>query len=122
MHHMRTFKPLKKGISHHDKNFSQNVNVAGQNKCRGIVSRKISLFVKMQRGRSPSFELFQLDMYGSEIIKGQLVSIFFVPGIFLRRRDKVNEVEISTCLSPIPVFSTRGHTEKEGNICQLETF
>ena len=27
------------------------------------VSRKISLFGKMQRGRSPSFELFQLDMY-----------------------------------------------------------
>ena len=29
-----------------------------------MVSRKISLFGKMQRGRSPSFELFQLDMYG----------------------------------------------------------
>ena len=28
-----------------------------------MVSRKISLFGKMQRGRSPSFELFQLDMY-----------------------------------------------------------
>ena len=28
-----------------------------------MVSRKISLFDKMQRGRSPSFELFQLDMY-----------------------------------------------------------
>ena len=30
-----------------------------------MVSRKISLFGKMQRGRSPSFELFQLDMYAS---------------------------------------------------------
>ena len=30
-----------------------------------MVSRKISLFRKMQRGRSPSFELFQLDMYVS---------------------------------------------------------
>ena len=28
------------------------------------VSRKISLFGKLQRGRSPSFELFQLEMYG----------------------------------------------------------
>ena len=28
-----------------------------------MVSRKISLFGKMQRGRSPSFELFQLDLY-----------------------------------------------------------
>ena len=28
-----------------------------------MVFRKISLFGKMQRGRSPSFELFQLDMY-----------------------------------------------------------
>ena len=31
--------------------------------CRGLVLRKISLFYKMQRGRSPSFELFILDMY-----------------------------------------------------------
>ena len=30
------------------------------------VSRKISLFGKLQRGRSPSLELFQLDMYGIE--------------------------------------------------------
>ena len=30
-----------------------------------MVLRKISLFGKMQRGRSPSFELFQLDMYGN---------------------------------------------------------
>ena len=29
-------------------------------------SRKISLFGKIKRGRSPSFELFQLDMYGIE--------------------------------------------------------
>ena len=29
-----------------------------------MVSPKISLFGKMQRGRSPSFELLQLDMYG----------------------------------------------------------
>ena len=28
-----------------------------------MVLRQISLFGKMQRGRSPSFELFQLDMY-----------------------------------------------------------
>ena len=28
-----------------------------------MVSRKISLFSKMQRGRSPSFELLQLHMY-----------------------------------------------------------
>ena len=31
--------------------------------CHGLVLRKISLFYKMQRGRSPSFELFILDMY-----------------------------------------------------------
>ena len=41
------------------------MNVAGQNKCCRIASRKISLFGKMQRGKSPSFELFQLDMYAS---------------------------------------------------------
>ena len=29
-----------------------------------MVLRKISLFGKMQRGRSSSFELLQLDMYG----------------------------------------------------------
>ena len=28
-----------------------------------MVSRKISLFGKIQRGSSPSFEFFQLDMY-----------------------------------------------------------
>ena len=28
-----------------------------------MFSRKISLFGKMKRGRSPSFELFKLDMY-----------------------------------------------------------
>ena len=33
-------------------------------KCREITSRKISLFGKMQGGRSPSSELIQLDMYG----------------------------------------------------------
>ena len=33
-----------------------------------MVSRKISLFGKMQRGRSPSFELFQLDMYAIETV------------------------------------------------------
>ena len=31
-----------------------------------MVSRKISLFEKMQRGRSPSFEHFQLDMYATK--------------------------------------------------------
>ena len=35
------------------------------------VSRKISLFGKMQRGRSPSFELFQLDMKFRENIGSQ---------------------------------------------------
>ena len=34
-----------------------------------MLSRKISLFGKVQRGRSPSFELFQLDMYDLEICK-----------------------------------------------------
>ena len=54
----------KEGISHHFQNFiSKNLNVDGQNKCHRMVSRKISLFGKMQRGRSPSFGLFQLDMY-----------------------------------------------------------
>ena len=40
------------------------------------VSRKISLFGKMQRGRSPSFELFQLDMYeyNYQIIKNKLMT------------------------------------------------
>ena len=52
-------------MSHHFQNFSCNLNVDGQNLCRGMVSRKISLFGKIQRGRSPSFELFQLDMYGN---------------------------------------------------------
>ena len=33
-----------------------------------MVSHKNSLFGKMQRGRSPSFELFQLDMYVYEYI------------------------------------------------------
>ena len=54
----------KEGIStHHFQNFSRNLNVDGQNLCYWMVSRKISLFCKIQRGRSPSFELFQLDMY-----------------------------------------------------------
>ena len=34
-----------------------------------MVSRKISLFDKMQRGRSPSFEFFQLDMYAAVAAK-----------------------------------------------------
>ena len=38
----------KEGISHHFQNFSQNLNVGGQNQCRWMVSRKISLFGKMQ--------------------------------------------------------------------------
>ena len=42
--------------------FQQELNVDGQIQCRGMVSRKISLFGRMQRGKSPSFELFQLDM------------------------------------------------------------
>ena len=33
-----------------------------------MVSRKISLFSMMQRGRSRSFELFQLDKYEISII------------------------------------------------------
>ena len=59
----RVISHSKKGISHHFQNFSQNVNFYGWNKCHKIVSRKISIFSKMQRGRSPPFELLQLDMY-----------------------------------------------------------
>ena len=39
------------------------------------VSHKISLFGKMQRGRSPSFELFQLDMYAVRVF----VKIISIP-------------------------------------------
>ena len=35
----------------------------GQNKCRKIVSRKIAFLGKIQRGISPSCELFIVDMY-----------------------------------------------------------
>ena len=58
----------REGISQHFQNFSRNLNVDGRNKCRETVSRKISLFSKMQRGRSPSFELLQLDMYDRHIV------------------------------------------------------
>ena len=59
------FKAIpRREYSHQFQNFSRNLNVDGPNKCREMVSRKISLFSKMQRGRSPSFELLQLDMYG----------------------------------------------------------
>ena len=57
----------KEGMCPHVKKFSLNLNVSGQNKCSGTVSRKISLFCKMQRERSLSFELFQLDMYEIDI-------------------------------------------------------
>ena len=40
-----------------------------------MVSRKISLFGKMQRGRSPSFELFQLDMYVKSKLILKMVSV-----------------------------------------------
>ena len=53
---------------HHFQHFSQNSNVDGQNLCRWTVLRKISLFGKMQRVRSPYFEHFQLDMYENEVI------------------------------------------------------
>ena len=59
----RVLSHYKEGISHHFQNFSRNLNVHRQNKCCGMVSLKISLLGKMQRGRSPSFELFQLEMY-----------------------------------------------------------
>ena len=51
------------------------MNVAGQNKCRRIVSRKISLFDKMQGGRSPSFDLFHLDMYENNTLTVQFLNI-----------------------------------------------
>ena len=41
-------------------------------------SRKISLFVKMKRGRSPSFELFQLDMYVKSFTQSLSNFIFLV--------------------------------------------
>ena len=41
---------------------------------RGMVSRKISFFCKMQKGRSPSVEFFKLDMYvDSKINKCQVI-------------------------------------------------
>ena len=60
---MKSLSHSKEGISHHFPNFCRNLNVDGWNKCRCMASCKISLFFKMQRGRSPSFELLQLDMY-----------------------------------------------------------
>ena len=60
------FSHYKERISNHFQNFSQNLNnltkLMSQN-AQMPVSRKISLFGKLQTGRSPSFELFQLDMY-----------------------------------------------------------
>ena len=54
-------------ISHHFQNFSLNSNVDGRSKCREMVSCKIFLFGKMQRGRTRSFQLFQLDMYAYSV-------------------------------------------------------
>ena len=39
-----------------------------------MVSRKISLFGKIKRGRSPSFELLQLDMY-EKALRDELVKV-----------------------------------------------
>ena len=65
LHYMKSFKPFKGRnifLSHLFQNISWNLNTDGRNKCHGMASHKISLFSKMQRGRSPSFELLQLDM------------------------------------------------------------
>ena len=54
----------KEGVFHYVQNFRRNLKVVGQNNCHKLWnSRKIFLFRKMQGGRCPSFELFQLDMY-----------------------------------------------------------
>ena len=47
----RVLSHWKVGISHHVQNFGWDLNVDGWNKCRWMVSHKISLFGKMQRGR-----------------------------------------------------------------------
>ena len=66
------------GISHHFQNFSRNLNFDGRNiKWRGIVLRKISLFSKMQRGKSSSFELLQLDMYAKSLLYGTYTMTYF---------------------------------------------
>ena len=62
---MKSFKPYQEGISHHFQNFCRSLNVDGRNKYHGMASNKIPLFSKMQRWRSPSFELLQLDMFAS---------------------------------------------------------
>ena len=84
---MMSYK-LMKGACHHVSNFCQNLNVARQNKCCGSVSCNISLFCKMQRGGSPSFELFQIDMYVCLITQSQISSFlsmklkkYEVPGV-----------------------------------------
>ena len=43
----------------------------------GTVLHKISLFGKMQRGRSPSFELIQLDMYDFDVSNYNSHSLYF---------------------------------------------
>ena len=65
LHHVMSCKLLKGGNIFHVNKYNWNLNVLWQNKCCGTVLHRISLFGKMQRGRSPSFELFQLDMYAS---------------------------------------------------------
>ena len=58
MHHIKSYKLLKGAKSR-----KHQLKVAEQNNSRRIVSHEVSLFGKMPRGRSASFELFQLDMY-----------------------------------------------------------
>ena len=51
---LRIISYSEEEICHHNK----NVNVAWRKKCRKMVSRKLSLFNKMQG------EIYQIDMYG----------------------------------------------------------
>ena len=46
-----------------------------------MVSRNISLFGKMQRGRSPSFELNQLDMYAR--LNNEVIDYYKILGVVL---------------------------------------
>ena len=61
--------PIKytdKMYMHHSMSYKRQISARmsnGQNKCRKIVSRKITLLGKIQTGRSPSRELFIVDMY-----------------------------------------------------------
>ena len=68
-----------------------------------MVSRKNSLFGRMQRGRSPSFELFQLDMYEIYI---DYLECTNVPA----QKTRNLAVQKSSCYKLVHVNFTREYT------------